>query len=863
MFVKKLLLSVCVLSFFSFNQTDAGLREDLSKKKYSFSEPVLNEVECLNRIVMRGDNPEEVFQLMWEDVLNGNEKVQKQLKKIFSNPLIYQKAKDRVPLLNDIQAYSLDILIDIGVDQQKSWAFYEKAMKENDPKQRYIFSNEAFNHVDLAEDPKIVESYGNSIDKNEHPICTSINYEGIKCFIEKCKNLKSGNYLYENYNYYKDSTKKIQKDFSFKCLIASADIGFPPACHDLVKIYENQKDYIKKKKYLLKLIENGHEHSMCCLAETLMQSASISDKKEAVSLLLRAAEKTSDNEVVCMSTLYAGSILKDIAENSTDKIKALNLLMESEKLNDVVAMRKLGEIYIHGYLDDVSNFDEAAKFFMKAAKKEDPVSMYYYGLILKTGFDNQEPDKNKGDEWILKAANLACLPAMNYVSGSFFCKFGNEKNVLDLKEAYKWFLKASELNDQLTLYNLGRILLYGFSEIEADSMKAEKCLLKAADMGNVESIIVLAHHYIHKAQRIKSKGNKNKFYNKSYDFFKKVEESDYFSEFFISDKISDDEKKLENFSKKNSSNFRVPIFCFSLDKKEKINSLYIMAECYYKKFLNNKDNQLIKKAYQFCLCAAKNGHLAAMYRVASMLLDDVAFEKQNLKKALKWFLRAAEKDHMPSMVELAKLFIFSPELNKIDKNLKDALFWLQKANAMGDADAGKYLEICEKLLNEKNESDLKDNDLLDFIEKQEELSLDLSGLMQAHTMRDITENNLNALNKVIEENQVEEDVLTVVFQEKDNNLIEDAVNESWEISKVDSLNIIEKKQEYNNPKYKREQLQAIGLLIKNQEKKENDRLGLELSNNNKLIVNMLLDKKIKSKNIDYTQLVNLFSDSFF
>ena len=77
--MKNLLFFIVNLCFFSYLETNAGLREDLSVRKYSFSEPILDEKECLKRVITNPNEAENVFKLMWEDALNGNEKIQQKL----------------------------------------------------------------------------------------------------------------------------------------------------------------------------------------------------------------------------------------------------------------------------------------------------------------------------------------------------------------------------------------------------------------------------------------------------------------------------------------------------------------------------------------------------------------------------------------------------------------------------------------------------------------------------------------------------------------------------------------------------------------------------------------------------------------
>jgi uncharacterized protein len=867
MFIKKLLLCLCVVSVFLFNQADAGLREDLSKKKYDFSEPVLDEIEAFKVMIAELDKADEVFTLIWEDVCQGNEKIQLKLFQWFSNPNMYKAIQNKVPLLSaNSKLYSLDNLIKIAIKQEKSWAFYQKALKENNAQKKFSLLNQAINNIVSTNNKLIASIYSerdtikidsfsvpiptvsDSVAKNKKDELNLSNYKKneIEKFISCCKKNKNGGLLIFLYEDYKDQNEY----FSSECLKAACELNHVGAILNCGNNCHAKNDVDGAYCWFLKAAEKGNVTSMFNVGMILKNKQTKMNKLEALKWFLRAAE---EGEVDAM--YEAGIILRKIGSESVDQIKAFNLLKVSSENGQLDSMNSLAEMYLEG-LDIIGcNVEEAAKLFLSSAEEENANGMYLYGLLLKKGFMNQEPNINKGNEWILKAAKKGCVAAMNHYGGVLMGWVENVKEP-SRKAGYNWFLKAAESGDNASMFNVGEMLWWGCGGVKQNRQHAKEWLLKSSNKGCVDAMIVLAAHLLGEVSEENfSFEQKEALLKEAVRLLKLAYDSHYFDNLFNTELTDLFVVKENMLTSINKGNFRLKLSdrsLFRLKIKDKIIALINFAKLYCEGYVDGQKN--IQKAIELILPLAKDNDPEAMDFMGRAFLASDGNEL-NHHKAAKWYKRAAENGYEPSMIKFAKLVILSSYLNKSDDNLKEAFFWLQKAESLGMDEARDYLEMCEKLLKENAELEVSDNDILEKNDISNHSNVDFKQLDAPIELQeikiDVSQNN------IIDLFESDDCSINVDFTDENNIIVDN------EFDSIKSLNIVDKNvQQSKNPKYIREQLRKLAELKKEQQNNNNAEKK-DLSAKNQLIVNMLLDKNIKFKNIDYTQLVNFFNDPFF
>lgn len=878
--MKKTLFSLLILCSFSFLEAKAGLREDLSKKKYSFSVPVLDEVECLNRVVLRGEDAEDIFKLMWEDALNGNEKIQKKLITLFKAPAFYEKAKARVPLLQNVLTYSLENLIDIGISQKKSWAFYEKALMEEDQDHKRKFLYKAFNNLNF-EDKIDVNKCNLEFNKLIHgSISLDVNKKkSIDLFIKNCFDNENSIDLFSLYNEKKDKNFKNKnvKSSLLKSLKKSAELGYIPAYKALLDIFadENKNNFFNKSTldeiefYSRIVLDHGGFDAANILGMVLCQSNSKKKKREGAAFTLRAAELRDNPKHM----LKAVGVLLNFTRNDEDKLRIRQICEEAEKLGDAMqAPFFLGITYLPDFLPEDSNLEKAALCFRKGAENESSESAYRYGLLLLQGFEGQEPNEEEGKKWILKSANQGNLLAMAqlgkicldqaYDEGNKWILNASNQRILpamaqlgktsldqvydmekaiypeQLNQAYEWFQKAAESGDSLFTCNLGILLLAKKFGSNFPVSLAEKYLLSAAAQNDKSSFLFLSYYYHEASKTCSSQKSKKQMLKKMETWLEKTYQAGCFNDLLKTEQLQD----LGKLEKQCVNYMSLPAFCFGMDAESKVKLLYNLALIRYKKYFRNPKE--MEKVYNILGVCAKNNHILSMHKLGELWHKGFNNKKVNLDKAAKWYLRAAEQNHGPAMVALANLYVSSYEAGDSSQKLKNALFWYEKAKLLGEISAHDFLKISENLHEEAIDSDIESEEALveNIINQNADESFDFEDIKIDIQL------DKNFENQKIE-SPCEEYELNVNFiaenhvEEKCSNFVNDQV--------------------IDNPKYIRNQLKKMGLLKKQMEEKENKQNIFSLLPHNQDVVDMLKDKMIKNKNIDFTQLMNLFSDPFF
>lgn len=923
MFVKKLSLCFCIVSLFAFNQVDADLREDLSKRgRHVFSALVFDEMKALIHVVNKGDQAENAFLLMWEEAKNGNEKVQEKLLLLFSNNNYYEKAKNRVPALNDNVKYSLNSLIEMGIRQEKPWAFYQKAMMEEDEGVKYTLLNQAINNSFLSDEQFLIKVLDEreilsrrflteripAHCKNEKNI---MHKDAVEKFINHFKKYKNGTLLFDVYT----NTKK-NKYLADECLKAAADIGSMQAAEELAKFFLAKADIDNGYKWNLVLAKKDNIVAMNNHVRMLLN---YKNYKDALPWLLKIIEGDYNQEILgenfveCIYT--AGNILKNLLgkyEYLGNKEKAFNFLTIAAEKGHINAMIDLGEMWLSGFSDKSSNPEEAAKWFLKAAENGTAKEKYIYGFLLKKGFLGQK-DRVQGNYWIQEAANEEYVPALNHVGG---CLMGwdDETEIINKKKAYHWFLKAAQKGDTVSKFNVSKILGYGLDGINIDLKQSKKWVEEAADEGYLQAKHFLAERFIEESKKNHLSSNSRKrFSQKALNLLEFLKEKGYFDHILNANTsvvpsnhkaesvienipviFSDDKVKLsENFFKTTivspdckaegvvenisveltdtqKENFKIDssFICSSL--AEKISHITENRRFYFNVSDAEKELALYNLAILYCqqerydeafklfLLTAKNYDPIVMKFVADAYKFGLFGQEESIEKEIEWYLCAAEKDHVPAMVPLAKSLLFSSNLAPFEKNIKDALFWLKKADSLGDNEAKLYLAMCKNLVKEDANSNVVDAEILQVVKEDpcalNQLMVSVEFIQSEPNLFQDKEEN------VVLDNSCE---LQVDFN-KDDKLDEDIFEQSKQPESIvnENLNVVEGR-DIKNPKYVREQLRKMGELMNKYPIQENDHVILTLSEKNKMIVDILLDNGIKHKRIDYTQLKSLFEDPFF
>jgi TPR repeat protein len=139
---------------------------------------------------------------------------------------------------------------------------------------------------------------------------------------------------------------------------------------------------------------------------------------------------------------------------------------------------------------EAENYEEAVKWYRKAAEQGHANAQFYLGVLYHTG-RGVEQNYEEAIKWLRKATAQDFGPAQ-YLMGHLY-RDGNgvEKNY---EEAVKWYRKAAEQGSEYAQNQLG----FHYSEglgVEKDNYEAVKWFRKAAEQGHVDAQASMGYAY--------------------------------------------------------------------------------------------------------------------------------------------------------------------------------------------------------------------------------------------------------------------------------------------------------------------------------------------------------------------------------
>lgn len=166
-------------------------------------------------------------------------------------------------------------------------------------------------------------------------------------------------------------------------------------------------------EYLLKATEQKHPKAQAFLAYLILKdpSALEDEKVFAISILCDAIDQgETEAFVVCADCLSNGWGMEQ------DEIKAFKLYQKAAGLGHVGAIRSLGFYYFYGKGGVEKDKGLGLQYIIEAAKNDDPLALFFYGLLLVGG--NKElgilKDVARGNFLIYSAAEQGFKQAIEY-----------------------------------------------------------------------------------------------------------------------------------------------------------------------------------------------------------------------------------------------------------------------------------------------------------------------------------------------------------------------------------------------------------------------------------------------------------------
>lgn len=175
--------------------------------------------------------------------------------------------------------------------------------------------------------------------------------------------------------------------------------------------------------------------------------------------------------------------LSHLNRGEEHKADALLQLAARTQIDVVKTMRWIAECFDTGSRKVLQNFQKAAKWYLRAAEKEDVLAMHNLGVMYSAG-QGVPQSYAEAFKWHLKAAEKKDVESMGDIAEMYDAGEGVAQ---DPAEASRWYLQAAEHGSVTAMYNLGGRYLDGNGVTKSRKM-AMHWLRKGADLGDEKAM---------------------------------------------------------------------------------------------------------------------------------------------------------------------------------------------------------------------------------------------------------------------------------------------------------------------------------------------------------------------------------------
>ena len=289
-----------------------------------------------------------------------------------------------------------------------------------------------------------------------------------------------------------------------------------------------------------------------------------------------------------------------------------NITKYAERGN-VKSQRTLGNIYKKEY-----NYEEAFKWYRKAALGGDDISQYNLGYLYYKGLGTYK-DYEKSFEWYRESAEKGNINSQYNLGYMYEKGLGKPRNP---ERAFDWYYKSAKGGDSSAQYNLGHLYLQG-KGVEKNLENALKWFMESAKQGNSKAMNNIGYMY---------ETGKGVYidYGKAFDWYERSAE------------------------------------------KGNIRAIYNLGYMYHNGRGTEKN---LERAFECYKYSAYKGYARAQYEIGKMYENGEAVS-QNNEEAFKWYEKAAIEGNNKAECALAYLYEMG---NGVEKNLEKAIEWYKKS----------------------------------------------------------------------------------------------------------------------------------------------------------------------------------------
>jgi TPR repeat protein len=397
--------------------------------------------------------------------------------------------------------------------------------------------------------------------------------------------------------------------------------------------------------------ELGHLQAMFESAYWLQQKGGEGNLRKAEKWYRQAAEKGHLNSI---RELVGLLFYKGNKESRDEVEKWLRIAVQKE---DSDLQYKLG-VFLQEK-GGKQNLAEAEEWYRKAVRKGNLAAMNNLATLLR------EKKQKEAEKLYRQAADQGHIEA-TYNLGRLLHEKGGKQN---LAEAEKLYRKAGENGHLIAMNNLG-LLLYNKGDSK-NRREGKKWLRMAVEKGHLEATYNLA-------KLLHEKGGKQNL-AEAEELYRKAAEQGHLVAmsnlgFLLYEKGGDkNRREAEKWLREAAA------------KGDVIDLVNLGAFLF---LMGGNENQ--KEAEKCFREGAKKGNFGAEFNLGAMLHQKGG--EENLREAEEWYEKAAKKDSPLAMTSLGRLYLERESKGQEKSDLVKAIFWLEKANSLGEKSAKVFLE---------------------------------------------------------------------------------------------------------------------------------------------------------------------------
>ena len=463
---------------------------------------------------------------------------------------------------------------------------------------------------------------------------------------------------------------------SFKWLLKAAEQGNPEARSYIGEAYKDgrgvKKDQLEAQRWFKRsaegysqLAEQDDPKAQYQIGVMHLYGYGVEkDIHEALTWFQRASEQNIPGAFTMLRLLWLSGQLgrkdKDVARENFNK--ALGEYKKLAALGDANAMRNVGALYesldsipnISSFIgsDDLRDYEEAMKWFKKAADRGCPVAQRSVGKMYENGRGVQK-DCGEAMKWYKRAAGANDIWVMRYIGGLYREGCGVPK---DCEEAIRWYKKALEAGSRGALTEIGDT--YRRCDTVKNLQEAINWYNKAGEAGLDEGYTSIGAMYSQEKE-LKNCNEGMKWYMKAAE----GEDPDRLRAVGNAYQFCDGGKDCHEAIK----------WYKKAADKGGTSHIQTVGNAY----VNCKEIKDCNKALEWYSKAVETGSLSALMEIASVYSK--CEEVRNFDQAIASYKKAVELGEPQGLMSIAQLYRSEKGIKDCDK----AVYWYEQAAAKG------------------------------------------------------------------------------------------------------------------------------------------------------------------------------------